>query len=179
MSAPDAQATLTLLWERIRSMGDMHGFGSAIGAILGAMRGEQEPHFSMSRAVLSDPVLTHKVLRLANSGMYAAFGQRIHTVTQAVRVLGPDAIGQLALGLKAIEELAAVEGAAPAAHIEMEKAVLAGMVARQVAGGAARCEPEEAVVCSMLHMLGRMLVSYYLPACWRALQAYSGAGRCR
>lgn len=28
----------------------------------------------------------------------------------------------------------------------------------------------------MLHMLGRMLVSYYLPACWSALQAYSGAG---
>lgn len=170
------QATLDLLWERMRVMGDMHGFAASIGAVLGAMRGEREPDFCMTQTVLSDPVLTHKVLRLANSGMYAAFGQRISTVTKAVLVLGPDAIGQLALGLKAIEELSAAEADAPAAHIEMEKAILAGMIARQVAGGAA-CDPEKAVVCSMLHMLGRMLVSYYLPDCWRALEAHAGRGR--
>ena len=173
---PDAHATLAQLWERMRIMGDMHGFAAAIGAVLGAMRGEQEPDFNMTQTVLSDPVLTHKVLRLANSGMYAAFGQRINTVTKAVLVLGPDAIGQLALGLKAIEELSAAAADAPAAHIEMEKAVLAGIVARQVASGAPGHDPEEAVVCSTLHMLGRMLVSYYLPACWRALQEHGGPG---
>lgn len=174
--APDPQATLALLWERVRAMGDMHGFARAIGAVLGAMRGEQEHEFSMTQTVLSDPVLTHKVLRLANSGMYVAFGQRINTVSKALLVLGTDAIGQLALGLKAIEELSAGESDVPPAHVEMEKAVLAGLVARQVAASAAARDPEEAVVCSMLHMLGRMLVSYYLPERWAALQEYGGHG---
>ncbi|MES2319037.1 MAG: HDOD domain-containing protein [Pseudomonadota bacterium] len=175
MSA-DPQATVALLKERIASMGDMHGFARAIGAVLGALRGEQEKEFSMTQTVLSDPVLTQKVLRLANSGMYAAYGQRINTVTKAVLVLGTDAIGQLALGLKAIEELGAPDADTPPAHMEMEKAVLAGMVARQVAASAAAPDPEEAVVCSMLHMLGRMLVSFYLPECWSALQANGGPG---
>jgi HD-like signal output (HDOD) protein len=165
----DGAATLALLWERVRQQGDMPGFGSAIGAILGAMRGEQTEQFSITRAVLSDPVLTQKVLRLANSGMYAAFGQRINTVSKAVLVLGTEAIGHLALGLKLVEDLA--HGETPcSAHVEMEKAVLAGMVARQVCGSACGRDTEEAVVCSMLHSLGRMMAAFYLPERWEALQ---------
>ncbi|PWF42253.1 HDOD domain-containing protein [Massilia glaciei] len=96
----------------------MPGFGKAVGAVLGAMRGEVGQEFNMARTVLSDPVLTKKV----------------------------------------------------------EKAVLAGMVAQQVAISASATDPEEAVVCSMLHALGRMLVSFYLPESWGALRAHDGAG---
>lgn len=177
-SAPQAEAaaTLALLWERVRQQGDMPGFTKAVSAILGAMRGEEDHEFSMTRTVLSDPVLTQRVLRLANSGMYAAFGQRINTVSKAVLVLGTDVIGHLALGLKLMEELSASSTDPTLAHVEMEKAVLAGMVAQQVATSAAAGDPEEAVVCSMLHTLGRMMVTYYMPERWADLQAHGGAG---
>ncbi|MHC0578406.1 HDOD domain-containing protein [Massilia sp. GCM10023247] len=171
-----ADATLALLWERIRRQGDMPGFTRAINAILASMRGEDEREFSMTQTVLSDPVLTQKVLRLANSGMYSAFGQRINTVSKAVLVLGTEAIGHLALGLKLIEEISKSTPDSANAHVEMEKAVLAGMVAQQVAASAATRDPEEAVVCSILHSLGRMMVAFYLPERWTALQAASGAG---
>jgi HD-like signal output (HDOD) protein len=169
-------ATLALLWERVRQQGDMPGFTKAVSAILGAMRGEDEHEFNMTQTVLSDPVLTQKVLRLANSGMYAAFGQRVNTVSKAVLVLGTEAIGHLALGLKLIEELSNSSGTSTMAHIEMEKAVLAGMVAQQVAASAAAPDTEEAVVCSMLHTLGRMMITFYMPERWTALQAHAGAG---
>lgn len=175
-TSPSAAATLALLWERVRMQGDMPGFAKAIGAILGAMRGEVENEFCMTQTVLSDPVLTQKVLRLANSGMYAAFGQRINTVSKAVLVLGPEAIGHLALGLKLVEELHAPAHGSSNAHAEMEKAVLAGMVAQQVAGRAEGRDSEEAVVCAMLHALGRMAVTFYLPDCWSALQEAGGPG---
>src|SRR3954471_11842303 len=155
--------TLALLWERVRRQGDMPGFTKAINAILGAMRGEDEQEFNMTQTVLSDPVLTQKGLRLANSGMYSAFGQSINTVSKAVLVLGTEAIGHLALGLKLIEELSNSSPDSVIAHVEMEKAVLAGMVAQQVASSAASRDPEEAVVCSMLHTLGRMMVTFYMP----------------
>ena len=174
VSAGDA--TLNLLWERIREQGDMPGFTKAISAILGAMRGEDEHEFNMTQTVLSDPVLTQKVLRLANSGMYSAFGQSINTVSKAVLVLGTEAIGHLALGLKLIEELSNSSPDSVVAHIEMEKAVLAGMVAQQVASSAESRDPEEAVVCSMLHTLGRMMVTFYMPERWATLQAHSGNG---
>lgn len=175
--APGAEATLALLWERIRQRGDMPGFTKAISAILGAMRGEDESEFNMARAVLSDPVLTQKVLKLANSGMYSAFGQRINTVSKAILVLGSDTIGHLALGLKMIEEISHASPDPSIAHIEMEKAVLAGIVAQQVvAGAAAGRDPEEAVVCAMLHALGRMMVTFYMPEAWARLQQQGGAG---
>ncbi|CAH0189499.1 hypothetical protein SRABI118_01454 [Massilia sp. Bi118] len=171
-----ADATLALLWERIRRRGDMPGFTRAINAILASMRGEDERDFSMTQTVLSDPVLTQKVLRLANSGMYSAFGQRINTVSKAVLVLGTEAIGHLALGLKLIEELSKSTPDSLQAHIEMEKAVLAGMVAQQVAARADVRDPEEAVVCSILHSLGRMMVTFYLPERWTILQQAAGEG---
>jgi HD-like signal output (HDOD) protein len=172
--SPKADATLALLWERIRRRGDMPGFTKAITAILASMRGEDERDFSMTQTVLSDPVLTQKVLRLANSGMYSAFGQRINTVSKAVLVLGTEAIGHLALGLKLIEELGKSTPDSLQAHIEMEKAVLAGMVAQQVALQSASRDPEEAVVCSILHSLGRMMVTFYLPEHWILLQQQAG-----
>ena len=170
------RATLELLWERIRRRGDMPGFTKAITAILGAMRGEDEREFSMTQTVLTDPVLTQKVLRLANSGMYAAFGQRVNTVSKAVMVLGTEAIGHLALGLKLIEELTSSSMESLGAQVEMEKAVLAGMVAQQVAVTLPNVDSEEAVVCSILHTLGRMMVTFYLPEQWDALQQAGGAG---
>ncbi|MFP5391458.1 MAG: HDOD domain-containing protein [Gammaproteobacteria bacterium] len=172
-----ADATLAQLWERTRRQGDMPGFTRAIQAILGAMRGEDELEFSMAQTVLSDPILTQKVLRLANSSMYSAFGQRVDTVSKAILVLGTDAIGHLALGLKLIEELSSASPATGLAHVEMEKAVLAGMVAQQVAASAARHDPEEAVVCSMLHTLGRMMVTFYMPERWPELQQHGGEGK--
>lgn len=177
---PLGEQTLAQLWECARRRGDMPGFAKAITAILGAMRGEDDQQFNMTRTVLSDPVLTQKVLRLANSGMYAAFGQHVNTVSKAVLVLGTDAIGHLALGLKLIEELGAgaADGEATAAHVEMEKAVLAGIVAQQVVTaadalpGQARdaLHGEQAVVCSMLHTLGRMMLTYYMPERWQQMQ---------
>jgi HD-like signal output (HDOD) protein len=174
--SPKADATLALLWERTRRRGDMPGFTRAINAILASMRGEDERDFSMTQTVLSDPVLTQKVLRLANSGMYSAFGQRINTVSKAVLVLGTEAIGHLALGLKLIEELSKSTPDSLQAHIEMEKAVLAGMVAQQVAAKADLRDPEEAVVCSILHSLGRMMVTFYLPERWSLLQQAASEG---
>jgi len=173
--SPKADATLALLWERIRRRGDMPGFTKAINAILASMRGEDERDFSMTQTVLSDPVLTQKVLRLANSGMYSAFGQRINTVSKAILVLGTEAIGHLALGLKLIEELGKSTPDSLQAHIEMEKAVLAGMVAQQVALQADSRDAEEAVVCSILHSLGRMMVTFYLPEHWVLLQQQADA----
>lgn len=174
--SPKGDATLALLWERVRRQGDMPGFTRAVNSILASMRGEQERDFSMSQTVLSDPVLTQRVLRLANSGMYAAFGQRIDTVTKAVLVLGTEAIGHLALGLKLVEELGRSRPDTDQAHAEMEKAVLAGMVAQQVAVNNAVRDPETAVVCAILHSLGRMVVTFYLPERWAQLQQQAGAG---
>ncbi|MGV7206591.1 HDOD domain-containing protein [Oxalobacteraceae bacterium A2-2] len=168
------EQTLSRLWECTRRRGDLPGFAKAITSILGAMRGEDEQEFNMTRTVLSDPVLTQKVLRLANSTMYSAFGQHVSTVSKAVLVLGTEAIGHLALGLKLIEELASSTPDSAVAHVEMEKAVLSGIVAQQVAEAAHSRHGEEAVVCAMLQRLGALMLTYYMPEQWAALLQHAG-----
>lgn len=169
MVAPED--TLELLWERVRQRGDLPGFSKVVSAIVGAMQGDDDREFNMTRTVLSDPTLTQRVLRLANSAMYSAFGQGINTVSKAVIVLGTETIGHLALGLKLIDGLSAASESAANTRNEMEKAVLAGQIARQVAASSPRRDTEEVVVCSMLHSLGRLMVSFYLPEQWEAVQA--------
>ncbi len=167
---PAADATLELLWERIRQRGDLPGFTKAISAVLDAMHGDDEREFNMTQTVMSDPGLTQKVLRLANSAMYSVFGQSVSTVSKAVMLLGTQTIGHLALGSKLIDELSASAPDTLSARLEMEKALLAGHVARQVTSSANHHHAEEAVVCSMLHTLGRMMVAFYLPERWSQAQ---------
>jgi HD-like signal output (HDOD) protein len=165
-----AEKTMELLWSRVRQRGDLPGFSRVVSAIIGAMRGEDDREFNMTKTVLQDPALTQKVLRLANSAMYSVFGQGINTVSKAVIVLGTEAIGHLALGLKLIDGLSTASNASAPARSEMEKAVLAGHIARQVAASASTRDAEEAVVCSMLHSLGRMMATFYLPDRWQLVQ---------
>ena len=170
------EKTLDLLWTRVRQRGDLPGFSRVVGAIVGAMRGDNDREFNMTRTVLSDPALTQRVLRLANSAMYSVFGRDINTVSKAVIVLGTDSIGHLALGLKLIDGLSEASGDSKGARTEMEKALMAGHVARQVACAATMLDSEEAVVCSMLHSLGRMMVAFYLPEMWQEIQARVAGG---
>jgi HD-like signal output (HDOD) protein len=173
--AVSADKTLELLWTRVRQRGDMPGFSKVVSAIVGAMHGEDDREFNMTKTVLSDPTLTQRVLRLVNSAMYAAFGQGINTVSKAVIVLGTETIGHLALGLKLIDGLAAASNSTVSTRSEMEKAVLAGQIARQVASTTTRRDTEEVVVCSILHSLGRLMVSFYLPEEWAQVQAFAAA----
>ena len=83
------------------------------------------------------------------------FGE-INTVSRAVMVLGTESIGHLALGLKLVDSLATVSSSSAGVRTEMEKAVLAGHIARQVTAQASTRDAEEAVVCSLLHGLGRL-----------------------
>ncbi|HEX2530360.1 MAG TPA: HDOD domain-containing protein, partial [Burkholderiaceae bacterium] len=176
-SLPDmSKETLELLWARVRQRGDLPGFSKVAGAILGAMRGEDDCEFNLTKTVLSDPALTQKVLRLANSPMYSVFGHGVNTVSKAVIVLGTDAIGHLALGLKLADGLSAASADSINARNEMEKALLASHIARQIASCAGVRDVEEVVVCSMLHSLGRMMVAFYLSERWALVQTRCADG---
>lgn len=165
------EKTMELIWARVRQRGDLPGFSKVVTAIIGAMRGDDDREFNMTRTVLQDPALTQKVLRLANSAMYSVFGQGINTVSKAVIVLGTEAIGHLALGLKLVDGLTAASAESAVARAELEKSVMAGHIARQVVSSTSSRDVEEAVVCSMLHSLGRMLVTFYLPEYWQRIRS--------
>ncbi|MEK7919867.1 HDOD domain-containing protein, partial [Burkholderia contaminans] len=81
---------------------------------------------ALVRVVLSDFALTQKVLRLANSAMYMAFGGNITTVTRALMVLGMDAVGHLVVGLKLVDHFHHSTPRRIDAKLELNRALLSG-----------------------------------------------------
>ncbi len=91
---------LDKLWMRMSERGDFPMLSQALRTTVSAMSDDDLDFTALVQVVLSDFGLTQKVLRLANSAMYMAFGGNITTVTRALMVLGMDAVGHLVVGLK-------------------------------------------------------------------------------
>lgn len=162
----------------IRAKGDFPSISSGVQSIVdsaNSTQGEEVP--DLTNWVLSDFALTQKVLRLANSGMYAGFGRQISTVSQAIMVLGFDTIHHLALGVKLLDGMSTASTQDKAARKSLAQAVACSEIARTLGEIAANTlrDAEEVSICALLSNLGGLLVSYYLPAKWQKLTEYAAA----
>ena len=162
-------AFFDLLWKRMSEKGDFPALSSAVQQIVEAMHDEDRSASELTISILSDFALTQKVIRLANSAMYSLMGGEITTVTKAVMVLGVDAIGHLALSVRLMDTLSASVPDSPLAKAEMAKSMLAGSIAQKIAGKANLKDPEEVVVCALMHHLGRLLLTFYFPEEWEKI----------
>ncbi len=155
-----------LLWKRISEKGDFPALSKAVQEIVEAMHDEDHNASELTSAILSDFALTQKVIRLANSAMYSSMGGEITTVTKAALVLGVDAIGHLAMSVRFLDTLSSSIPDSAMARSEMAKSLIAGEIARRIAHKANLKDVEEAVVCALLHHLGRLLLAFYFPEEW-------------
>lgn len=159
-----------LLAKRMGERGDFPALSKSVQHLDESMHNENNSISDITGAILSDFTLTQKVIRLANSAMYSAIGGEITTVTRAAVVLGMDAISHLALSIRFIDTLSASAPDSEEARVELAKAMLAGDIARNVVSKANLNNSEEAVVCALMHHLGRLLLVFYFPDEWSEIQ---------
>lgn len=156
-----ANTTLGQLKAAMQKKGDMPSLSSALSRIVEVGQQADTNEMSLANVVLSDFSMAQKVLRLANSAMYASFGS-ITTISRAIYVLGSDVVIHLAMGVKMLDNLGqAVE--TDVAREELSKAVVAGAIARNLATKVSGKEGESAAVSTLMRSLGRLLVCFYLP----------------
>lgn len=173
---PPARVVDTVI-QRMDASGGFPALVHAVGQIVEALERGVEDTTVLANAVLADVSLTQKVLRLANSAMYAPIGRDIATVSHALMVLGYEAVGYLALGVRLISSLGQTGTFNAAAEKALGQSMLAGSVATAVVARIDIANSEEGVVCSLLHRLGELLVVFYLPEEWRRIQKAVMAGR--
>ncbi|WP_175835144.1 HDOD domain-containing protein [Burkholderia anthina] len=159
-------ALLDKLWARMNERGDFPLLSESLRATMAAMKNDDLDFTALVRVVLSDFALTHKVLRLANSAMYMAFGGNITTVTRALMVLGMDTVGHLVVGLKLVDHFHHSTPRRIDAKLELNRALLSGCVARKLTEHAQLRGGEEAVVCTLMRQVGKLLVVCYLDSEW-------------
>lgn len=160
-------ALLDKLWAQMSERGDFPLLSESLRTTMAAMKHDDLDITALVRVVLSDFALTQKVLRLANSAMYMAFGGNITTVTRALMVLGMDAVGHLVVGLQLVDHFQQSAPRRIDAKLELNRALLSGCVARKLTENVVDLSVgEEAVVCTLMRQVGKLLVVCYLDNEW-------------
>jgi len=168
--SPAKERILDTLWARMAEHGDFPTLSHSIRKIVNATQSQTDHLEKLVSSVISDFSLTQKVLRLANSAMYAPFGGNITTVSRAVLVLGQDAIGHLALGLRLLDSFKGMSANRDQAKQLLAEVMLTGLVARRLTQQAGVKEGEEAVICALLSPLGELVCVFYAPDEWRQIE---------
>ncbi len=117
---------------------------------------------SVARLISTDPVLTARVLRLANSAYYGN-ARQVSAVSDAVMLLGMKSVRNLCLLAGTYPWLKGplpVYGLAPGALMSHS---LAAAVASQWIAERARLDPESAYTAGLLHDLGKVALSMWAP----------------
>jgi serine/threonine protein kinase len=157
------QSTLDFLLRRMRHKSNFPALSEAISTINRLAASEQESVSSLSNTILKDVALTNKLMRLVNSAFYKqAGGGTISTISRAVMILGFGTVRSIATSLILMEHLQN-QGQATQLREEFVRAIMSGILARDMARKGMVKDFEEAFICSMFHNLGRMLACYYFP----------------
>jgi len=170
MSEPKTKdALIEKLWARMSERGEFPMLSNALRTTISAMKSDDYDFTALVQVVLSDFTLTQKVIRLANSAMYMAFGGNITTVSRALMVLGMEAVGHLVLGLKLVDHFhqARSEVQQIDAKLELNRSMLAGCIARKLTESGDVRKGEQAVVCTLMSQLGKLLCLFYLENEWQ------------
>lgn len=160
-SEGDQSSTLDFLLRRMRHKSDFPALSEAISTVNRLAASEQESVAALSNTILKDVALTNKLMRLVNSAFYKqAGGGAISTISRAVMILGFDTVRSLATSLILMEHLQN-KGQAAQLREEFVRALMSGILARDLAKKGQAKDGEEAFICSMFHNLGRLLACYY------------------
>ncbi|MDW3683974.1 HDOD domain-containing protein [Cupriavidus sp. CV2] len=158
------------LWNRMAQQGDFPTLQFCIDNIFKTLNSDTSVG-EMAAGVLSDFSLSQKVIRLANSAMYRSFGGEVTTVSRAILVLGVEAISHLTLGVQLLDYFSGVAINRPQASIELRQALVAGELTRALSNAQGIRQAEEAVVCTLMHHMSRLLLVFYFAEEWERIQA--------
>jgi HD-like signal output (HDOD) protein len=132
---------------------------AVVQRLIAALRNPDVDSRTIGEALSRDPVLTSKVLRLANSSFFG--GQRsMASIDAAVSLIGTAALNRLivACGVSASFE------AVPGIDLDLfwRDAVLAASAAQKLAPRF-QADPEEAYLCGLLHATGHLILCRSYP----------------
>ncbi|HEX9444534.1 MAG TPA: HDOD domain-containing protein, partial [Candidatus Binatia bacterium] len=125
--------------------------------ILQAAWDERAGARDMAKVIVLDQAFTARLLRIANSPYYGQ-SRDVTTVSQAVSILGMDAIASLALTLFTFGSVPEEDSETLSIGALWEHSLGSAVWARAIAARVGRVAAEEAFIAGMLHDMGKVLL---------------------
>jgi len=130
--------------------------------ILSMCQDERADAKRMADLIGHDPAFAAKLLSLSNSGFYARIPHKLTSLTQAVTVLGRDAIAVLALSFSLYRHLRGVESGGFDQQRFWKRSILASVAGRCLAKLTAHTEGELVFLGALLQDIGMLALSLTL-----------------
>lgn len=147
------QATIDKLFAAMQEAKGIPALESTITGVLAALRDLKKGNRDVIAHIIEDFSMTQKVLKLANSAMYAPFANGIASISAAMNVLGADALLRLVLGA------AMIDAADLKDDEDLSKTLLASELARTVNSE----RTEDVSIAALMFDLGSLMAGRFLP----------------
>ncbi|WP_307183365.1 HDOD domain-containing protein [Massilia sp. BSC265] len=156
---------------------EMFALGASIARVVEMASSEDQGTHDLAYYVVSDPALTQRILRLSNTIQYrTAGGTPVTTISRAISLLGFDNVKTTALAMLLVDALDSSEHAG-SVRMELEAALCASLVGREMARHSFFQGAEEAAICALFKNLGPLLVASHEHDRYREIAALVAGGK--
>jgi HD-like signal output (HDOD) protein len=142
-------------WGEWLSQKEMPIFSGTVQRVSAAVHNDASGAMELARAVMLDPALSARVLKLANSIYYNPARQAVGTLTKAIILLGANTIQELALTCAFIESLQSAQNRTAAARV-IADCLHAAVQAKSLAILTHDPSPEEVFLAALLYNIGHV-----------------------
>nr|WP_307731827.1 HDOD domain-containing protein [Massilia antarctica] len=155
---------------------DMFALGASVARVVEMASSDDEGTHDLAYYVLSDVALTQRILRLSNTPTYRTkSGTTVTTISRAISLLGFDNVRTTALAMLLVDALSN-SAHANSVRIELEAALCASLVGREMARHSAYQGAEEASIGALFKNLGPLLVASHEHDRYREINALVKGG---
>jgi HD-like signal output (HDOD) protein len=156
---------------------DMFALGSSVARVVQMASSDDQGTHDLAYYVLSDVALTQRILRLSNTASYrTASGTSVTTISRAISLLGFDNVKTTALAMLLVDALSNSRHA-QSVRLELEAALCASLVGRELARHSFYQGAEEASIGALFKNLGPLLVASHEHERYREIAALAAAGK--
>ncbi|MBS4099602.1 MAG: diguanylate cyclase [Sulfuricella sp.] len=148
-------------FEEIKATGQLPSPKGVALAVINLIRREDVTMPEVAKVVQSDPALSGRVLKLANSA-HAGMRRPIASISEAVSVLGFPTLRQIALGLSVLSNYRSGQ-CKNFNYQDFWSGSLATAIATQLLSTNAKTSPEETFICGLLGNIGRLALATLFP----------------
>jgi HD-like signal output (HDOD) protein len=156
---------------------DMFALGTSVARVVQMASSDDQGTHDLAYYVLSDVALTQRILRLSNTATYrTSAGTSVTTISRAISLLGFDNVKTTALAMLLVDALSN-SAHAQSVRVELENALCASLVGREMARSSAYQGAEEASIAALFKNIGPLLVATHEHARYREISALTSTGK--